>query len=130
MILYISLQKEKVNKDISNIKVLYRIQHRIIFNKNFELKSKVFYYVKCLSNNRSNENINTGVSREIIFQKKLILAFQFMFCLETFILDYWEKTWTENQQLFDGIIDVAQYLKEQKNSTLFIKRQGSTKILS
>ena len=30
-----------------------------------------------------------------------------MFCLETFILDYWEKTWTENQQLFDGIIDIA-----------------------
>ena len=30
-----------------------------------------------------------------------------MFCLETFILDYWEKTRTENQQLFDGIIDVA-----------------------
>ena len=30
-----------------------------------------------------------------------------MFCLETFILDYWEKTWTENQQLFDGIIDIT-----------------------
>ena len=30
-----------------------------------------------------------------------------MFCLETFILNYWEKTWTENQQLFDGIIDVT-----------------------
>ena len=30
-----------------------------------------------------------------------------MFCLETFILDYWEKTWTENQQLFDRIIDVT-----------------------
>ena len=31
-----------------------------------------------------------------------------MFCLETFILDYREKkTWTENQQLFDGIIDVT-----------------------
>ena len=30
-----------------------------------------------------------------------------MFCLETFILDYREKkTWTENQQLFDGIIDI------------------------
>ena len=31
-----------------------------------------------------------------------------MFCLETFLLDYWEKkTWTENQQLFDRIIDVT-----------------------
>ena len=31
-----------------------------------------------------------------------------MFCLETFILDYWEKkTRTENQQLFEGIIDVT-----------------------
>ena len=31
-----------------------------------------------------------------------------MFCLETFILNYWEKeTRTENQQLFDGIIDVT-----------------------
>ena len=30
-----------------------------------------------------------------------------MFCLEKFILVYWEKkTRTENQQLFDGIIDV------------------------
>ena len=28
-------------------------------------------------------------------------------CLETFLLDYWKKTWTENQQLFDGIIDVT-----------------------
>ena len=30
-----------------------------------------------------------------------------MFCLETFILHYWEKTQAENQQLFDGIIDVT-----------------------
>ena len=30
-----------------------------------------------------------------------------MFCLATFILDYWEKTRTENQQLSDRIIDVA-----------------------
>ena len=30
-----------------------------------------------------------------------------MFHLEIFILDYWEKTWTENQQLFDRIIDVT-----------------------
>ena len=28
-----------------------------------------------------------------------------MFCLQTFILDYWEKKGTENQQLFEGIID-------------------------
>ena len=30
-----------------------------------------------------------------------------MVCLETFTLDYWEKTRTENQQLFDRIIDVT-----------------------
>ena len=29
----------------------------------------VNHYVKCLSNNLSNENINTGVSIEMIFQK-------------------------------------------------------------
>ena len=53
------------------------------------------------------ENINTGVSREIIFQNQFILAIQFTFCLQTFILDYWEKTWTKNQQLFDGIVGVT-----------------------
>ena len=37
-----------------------------------------------------------------------------MFCVETFILDYWEKTRTENQQLSDGIIDV----------TLFVRVEG------
>jgi hypothetical protein len=26
-----------------------------------------------------------------------------MLCFGTFILDYWEKTWSENQQLFDGV---------------------------
>ena len=30
-----------------------------------------------------------------------------MFCLATLILDYWEKTQTENQQLLDGIIEVT-----------------------
>ena len=31
-----------------------------------------------------------------------------MFCLKTFILDYWKKkTQTENQQLFDGIMDIT-----------------------
>ena len=35
------------------------------------------------------------------------LAFWFMFCLETSILDCWEKTGTVNKQLFDGIIDNA-----------------------
>ena len=35
----------------------------------------VNYYVKCQSDNLSNENTNTGVSREIILQKQFILAF-------------------------------------------------------
>ena len=30
-----------------------------------------------------------------------------MFCLKTFILDYWEKTHSENQQLFDGKIYIT-----------------------
>ena len=51
----------------------------------------VINYVKCLSDNLSNEIKNTDVSREMILQKHFILAFQFMFCLETFILDYWGK---------------------------------------
>ena len=42
-----------------------------------------------------------------VLQKNVILAFLFMFCLEPFISDYWEKTWIENQQLFDRIIDVT-----------------------
>ena len=35
----------------------------------------VNYYVKSSSNDLSNENINTGISREMIFQKYFILAF-------------------------------------------------------
>jgi len=48
---------------------------------------------------------NTGVSREMIFQKQFILAFYFPLCPETILLDYWEKTKKkhENQQLFDGV---------------------------
>ena len=46
-----------------------------------------FYYVNnelsiIMSNNLSNENINTGVSRETIFQKQFILALSFTVCLE------------------------------------------------
>ena len=72
-----------------------------------ELMSRVFllrqlwfvnYYVKSSSNDLSNENIKTGVSREIIFQKT--------FCLEdnrntsgyVFITEIIWRT-------FDGIID-------------------------
>ena len=33
------------------------------------------YYVKSLSNNLNNENIKSGVSREMIFQKQFILTF-------------------------------------------------------
>ena len=35
------------------------------------------------------------------------MASESKFCLETFILDYWEKTWIENPQFFDGIIDIT-----------------------
>ena len=60
-----------------------------------------------LSNNLSNEDINTGVSREIIFQKYIILAFWFMFCLEdkrnTSILVFITKIFWLT---FDVIIDV------------------------
>ena len=30
-----------------------------------------------------------------------------MFCLETFVLDYWIKTGTEKKYIFDEIIDVT-----------------------
>ena len=44
----------------------------------------------------------------MIFEKLFISAFQFTFGLETFLLDYWEKkSRTENQQLFDRIIDIT-----------------------
>ena len=32
-----------------------------------------------------------------------------MFCLETFILDYWEKTQIKSQQLFEVIIDITSF---------------------
>ena len=36
------------------------------------------------------------------------MAFQFTFCLETFILDYLEKNaQTENKKIFDGIIEIT-----------------------
>ena len=63
------------------------------------------------SNNLSNEDINTGVSREIIFKKMVfILAFLFVFCLETFILDIVfqiteKKQQNTSKQSFDEIID-------------------------
>ena len=52
--------------------------HMMWVNRNMKHNSRGFllrqlcilkYYVKSLSNNLSNENINTGVSREMIFQK-------------------------------------------------------------
>ena len=41
-----------------------------------------------------------------------------MFCLETFILDHWEKTGTENQQLFDVIIDVTLFDRVSRRTRL------------
>ena len=39
----------------------------------------VNYQVKSLSNNLTTENIKSGVAREMMLQKELILAFQFTF---------------------------------------------------
>jgi hypothetical protein len=39
-----------------------------------------------------------------MFKKQICFDEIYVICLETFILDYSE---TENQQLFDGIIDVT-----------------------
>ena len=44
-----------------------------------------------------------------------------MFWIETLILDYWEKTRTENQQLFDGVEVLDYCLKEGLNSNLEFK---------
>ena len=47
--------------------------HQDLFRKSGVLLLRqiwiVNYYVKCSSDNLSNENKNTGVSREMIFQK-------------------------------------------------------------
>ena len=57
-----------------------------------KLKSRVFllrqlwivnYYVKSLSNNLRNENINTGISREIILQNSSFWHFNSRFVLKT-----------------------------------------------
>ena len=64
-----------------------------------------------MSNNLSNENINTGVSREIIFQKWFSFwHFISRYVLETFILDIVfliteKKQRNKSKQLFDVIID-------------------------
>ena len=66
------------------------------------------YYVKCLSDNLSNKNKNSGVSREMILQKLVhfvILSHILSWNIHSTLLR--KKTKTENQQLFDGIIDVT-----------------------
>ena len=61
----------------------------------------VNYYVKCLSDNLSNKNKNTGVSKIVHFGILIhILSWNIYFRLLR------KKTWTENQQLFDGMIDI------------------------
>ena len=61
------------------------------------------------SNNVSNENINTGVSREIIHISKIVHFGVVIHVLSSQdIFQITEKKWkTENQQLFDKIIDVT-----------------------
>ena len=64
-----------------------------------------------MSNNLSNENINTGVSREIILQKWFSFwHFNSCYVLETFILGIVfliteKKQQNKSKQLFDVIID-------------------------
>ena len=67
-------QKQTLKKDLfCLVKIIVKIRNsRLgIYSRGFLQRQlwMVNYYVKCLSNNLSNENINTGVSREMIFQK-------------------------------------------------------------
>ena len=48
-----------------------------------------------------------------------------MFHLEIFILDYWEKTWTENQQLIDTLFDGVEGL--HYNLSFLIMQEGLDK---
>ena len=72
-----------------------------------------FYSVKYGSSiitSNVRQIISVMKTKILVFPKKLYFknsSFLFTLCLETFILDYWEKIWTENQQLFDRIIKVT-----------------------
>ena len=68
--------KTKVNSFSDGLQVKYwkEVKHncRVFLQRQLWI---INYYVKSLSNNLSNENIMTGVSREMIFKKQFILAF-------------------------------------------------------
>ena len=53
-------------------KVMLRPKSRVVLPRPIWM---VNYYVKSFSNNLSNENIKTGVSRKMILQKQFTLAF-------------------------------------------------------
>ena len=89
--IYITISRPKfqsrfINSKWSFLLLLYVIVvcHMMQVHRNMKHNSRGFLlrqiwilknYVKSLSNNLSNENMNTGVSREIVIQKMFILAF-------------------------------------------------------
>jgi hypothetical protein len=90
-----------------------------LFSQGFLLRQLwiVNYSVKCQSNNLSNENINTDISKEMIFQVQVhfgilihILSWNIYFRLlrrnnELKINNLWQKFWHNNWQ---SIIDVVE----------------------
>ena len=52
--------------------ILFEVQRAFVYNSRVLLVRQIWivnFYVKCSSHNLSNENKNTGVSREVIYQK-------------------------------------------------------------
>ena len=68
----------------------------------------VNYYVKFSLDDLSNENKNTGVSREMVFQKYVVHFGNLIHVLSWNIyFRLLRRKHTENQQLFDRIIDIT-----------------------
>ena len=92
------------------------------FISRFFLKSQLWivnYYGKSSSTNLSNEIIKTGVSREMVFQKQLILAFQFMFLSwkqqkhQWLCFHYWDylaNFWCNNWRSIIDIVEGFSYI--------------------
>ena len=95
----ISLFHKKGYQKVAHVKKIKKCKKHFVYLIRVLLLRQIWivkYQVKYSSDNLSNENKNTGFQRNYI--SKIV---------ETFFLDYWEKTRTENQQLLDRIIDIT-----------------------
>ena len=95
------------NSDQNNNKFEFRPQLNDISNRHicqvFLLRQIwiVNYYVKCWSDNLSNEKKHWCFQRNDILEIVHFGILSHILSLNIY-LDYWQKTGTENQQLFDG----------------------------